>query len=104
VRPTGASEDLTALPGLLRDWLPGRRWFAEKGRPLTGVAVASRHPLPAAEGVTGLEVLVLAVSFASCSWPAPRTPRPGPPRSATTTGRSSTTACTTGASPRCCCG
>ncbi|WP_308816808.1 maltokinase N-terminal cap-like domain-containing protein [Pseudonocardia alni] len=64
MRPTGASEDLTALPGLLRDWLPGRRWFAEKGRPLTGVAVASRHPLPAGEGVTGLEVLVLAVSFA----------------------------------------
>lgn len=64
MRPSGASEDLTTLPGLLRDWLPGRRWFAEKGRPLTGVAVAARHPLPAAEGVTRLEVLVLAVSFA----------------------------------------
>ncbi|OLM20363.1 MULTISPECIES: hypothetical protein [unclassified Pseudonocardia] len=62
--PTGASEHVEALPRLLRDWLPGRRWFAEKGRPLEGVRIASRTALPAPEGLHGLEVVVLAVSFA----------------------------------------
>jgi maltokinase len=64
VGPTGASEHVTALPGLLGDWLPGRRWFAEKGRPLTGVRITSRATLPAPEGLHGLEVVVVAVSFA----------------------------------------
>ncbi|MEV1294732.1 aminoglycoside phosphotransferase [Pseudonocardia sp. NPDC049635] len=62
--PTGASDDLTVLPGLLRGWLPGRRWFAEKGRPLQAVRIASRTELPAPAGLLGLDVLVLAVSFA----------------------------------------
>ncbi|MEJ8278390.1 maltokinase N-terminal cap-like domain-containing protein [Pseudonocardia spirodelae] len=64
MRPSGASDDLAELGDLLRGWLPGRRWFAEKGRPLTGVAPAARHPLPVPEGLAALELLVLAVSFA----------------------------------------
>ena len=62
--PTGASDHLTALPELLRGWLPGRRWFAEKGRPLQAVRIAARTALPAPAGLLGLDVLVLAVSFA----------------------------------------
>ncbi|MBP2366245.1 maltokinase N-terminal cap-like domain-containing protein [Pseudonocardia parietis] len=62
--PTGASDHITELPELLRGWLPGRRWFAEKGRPLHGVRVASRVELPAPGDLTGLDVVVLAVSFA----------------------------------------
>lgn len=62
--PTGASEHVAALPALLREWLPGRRWFAEKGRPLREVRVVSRTALPAPEGLLGLEVVVLAVAFA----------------------------------------
>ncbi|SFN67785.1 maltokinase [Pseudonocardia ammonioxydans] len=62
--PTGASDHLTELPELLRGWLPGRRWFAEKGRPLQGIRIASRIALPPPDGLTGLDVVVLAVSFA----------------------------------------
>lgn len=61
--PTGDPAHLTALPELLRGWLPARRWFAEKGRPLTGVRITARTPLPAPDGLLGLEVLVLTVSF-----------------------------------------
>ncbi|ANY09794.1 hypothetical protein AFB00_04505 [Pseudonocardia sp. HH130630-07] len=52
-----------SLTGLLADWLPQRRWFAEKGRPLRGVRIAARHPLPVPDGLLGLDLLVLAVSF-----------------------------------------
>ncbi|MFP5073038.1 maltokinase N-terminal cap-like domain-containing protein [Pseudonocardia nantongensis] len=62
--PTGAPDHLTALPALLRDWLPARRWFAEKGRPLQAVRVAERAELPAPGPLRGLEVLVLAADFA----------------------------------------
>lgn len=62
--PTGASDHITELPELLRGWLPGRRWFAEKGRPLHDVQVASRIELPAPGDLAGLDVVVLAVSFA----------------------------------------
>ncbi|BBG04218.1 MULTISPECIES: maltokinase N-terminal cap-like domain-containing protein [Pseudonocardia] len=62
--PTGASDHLSALPDLLRGWLPGRRWFAEKGRPLQSVRIAARTELPAPGELLGLDVLVLAVSFA----------------------------------------
>ncbi|WP_370588888.1 aminoglycoside phosphotransferase [Pseudonocardia sp. C8] len=64
MRPIGASDHLSALPELLRSWLPARRWFAEKGRPLQDVRVASRVALPPPPGLAGLDVLVLAVSFA----------------------------------------
>lgn len=67
--PTGAPDHLPALPRLLRGWLPTRRWFAEKGRPLQAVRVAERTVLPAPAPLLGLEVLVLAVEFAD-----------GPPR------------------------
>lgn len=60
---------LAALPGLLRGWLPARRWFAEKGRPLRDVRIAERVALPAPAPLLGLDVLVLAVEFAD-----------GPPR------------------------
>ncbi|MFP5020134.1 maltokinase N-terminal cap-like domain-containing protein [Pseudonocardia phyllosphaerae] len=62
--PTGASEHVTALPELLRSWLPGRRWFAEKGRPLRSVRVEERIALPVTgTHLLGLEVLVLSVAF-----------------------------------------
>ncbi|CAM5610853.1 Maltokinase OS=Streptomyces alboniger OX=132473 GN=CP975_03535 PE=3 SV=1 [Streptomyces alboniger] len=36
---------LTSLAGLLRAWLPGQRWFAGKGRPVTDLSVLSTTEL-----------------------------------------------------------
>lgn len=42
---------LRSLTGLLARWLPGQRWFAGKGRPLSGLTlVAATEVLPCASG------------------------------------------------------
>jgi maltokinase len=42
---SGERELLTGLDGLLHEWLPRQRWFAGKGRPLTGLRVSEVHEL-----------------------------------------------------------
>ncbi len=42
---SGNTELLAGLDGLLYEWLPRQRWFAGKGRPLSGVHVAEVHEL-----------------------------------------------------------
>ena len=44
------------LADLLRDWLPGRRWFAGKGSAVTDIRLSAVVPVPAAAPV--LEVIV----------------------------------------------
>src|SRR5260370_36190348 len=44
-------------------WLPGQRWFAGKGTPITGLAVASQTTLVA--GDPGLRHLIVDVTQAS---------------------------------------
>ncbi|NKY16065.1 maltokinase N-terminal cap-like domain-containing protein, partial [Streptomyces somaliensis] len=51
---------LPSLAPLLHEWLPGRRWFAGKGEPLTGFALVSATELlpPGAAGPGLLHLLV----------------------------------------------
>src|SRR5258708_30341837 len=47
----------------LAAWLPGQRWFAGKGTPITGLAVASQTTLAA--GDPGLRHLIVDVTQAT---------------------------------------
>ena len=45
---------------ILAAWLPGQRWFAGKGTPITGLAVAEQTTL--ISGDPGLRHLIVAVT------------------------------------------
>ncbi|MFF8724855.1 maltokinase [Streptomyces sp. NPDC015171] len=62
VTPSGTSGSLLAsLDPLLRNWLPRQRWFAGKGRPVTGFTPVSVTQLLPADGRLGLYHLLLRV-------------------------------------------
>ncbi|GAA0933748.1 phosphotransferase [Streptomyces thermoalcalitolerans] len=57
---TGDPGLLTSLDPLLREWLPRQRWFAGKGRPVTGFSpVATTELLPVSDGKLGLYHLLV---------------------------------------------
>ncbi|MEW1724029.1 maltokinase [Streptomyces sp. NPDC093109] len=79
VSPAPPSADARALVGslapLLHDWLPRRRWFAGKGRPITGfVPVAVTELLPMAAGGPGLLHLLVRVEQRGGPGSAPSIP------------------------------
>ncbi|MGS2590529.1 maltokinase N-terminal cap-like domain-containing protein [Streptomyces hebeiensis] len=68
-----------SIAPLLRDWLPGRRWFAGKGRPVTGFApVAVTELLPSDTGGPGLLHLLVRVEQRGPAGPPPAVPPPIP--------------------------
>jgi maltokinase len=66
VTPSGTSSDaagtlLTSLDPLLRTWLPRQRWFAGKGRPVSGFTPVAATELLPPDGRLGLYHLLLRV-------------------------------------------
>ncbi|MET8406671.1 maltokinase [Streptomyces sp. NPDC005195] len=52
--PVARPELLASLDPLLREWLPRQRWFAGKGRPVTGFSLVTANELLPASGQLGL--------------------------------------------------
>ncbi|MFE0516509.1 maltokinase [Streptomyces sp. NPDC058964] len=71
VTPSGTTSPghiLASLDPLLREWLPRQRWFAGKGRPVTGFSLVSATELLPSGGRLGLHHLLVR---------AHQTPAPG---------------------------
>ncbi|MEE1804756.1 MULTISPECIES: maltokinase N-terminal cap-like domain-containing protein [unclassified Streptomyces] len=65
-----------SLAPLLHEWLPRQRWFAGKGRPVTGfVPVAVTELLPQSAGGPGLFHLLVRVEQRGAASPAPASSR-----------------------------
>jgi maltokinase len=52
--PVARPELLASLDPLLRQWLPRQRWFAGKGRPVTGFSLVTANELLPSKGQLGL--------------------------------------------------
>lgn len=64
---------LASLDPLLREWLPRQRWFAGKGRPVTGFSLVAATELLPADARLGLYHLLVRVHQPSAPG-APPTP------------------------------
>ncbi|MFI5753955.1 maltokinase [Streptomyces sp. NPDC051569] len=79
VSATDARALVDSLAPLLHDWLPRQRWFAGKGRPITGfVPVTVTELLPPHAGGPGLLHLLVRVEQRGGSGPPPSIPSSKP--------------------------
>lgn len=73
--PAGAGKLVDSLAPLLHEWLPRQRWFAGKGRPITGFsAVAATELMPPDASGPGPGLLHLLVRVEQRSTPDPDAP------------------------------
>ncbi|MEU8890606.1 maltokinase [Streptomyces sp. NPDC048442] len=74
--PHASSALLASLAPLLHAWLPRQRWFAGKGRPVTGFALVSATELLPLTGSPGLLHLLVRAQQPSASPQGPGAPPP----------------------------